>query len=219
MLATKEKNKAAKKPRVMVDASGIEVPAAYVPKYDKLRDREVRKLVRIFEDERKRLEGVMRTALETVEKIKEARGEGVAERGNFQVCSFDGLARVEIVTRYGILLDDRALEAKRMMVEYVMAGLADVKDHNHRQAVLQVITDTFTPARNGCLRANMVVRLLNYKIMAKEWQAACAVLREAMTTSRSKSYINVATRRTHQDEWRTIRLDLADCWPAGYTVE
>lgn len=212
-------NIATEKQKRMMDASGEMVPVKYVPAYDRLRDREVRRVVKAFSAERERLEKLMGKVLGTVEKLKVARGIGVAGKGNIQFSSFDNLMRVEIVTRYKIELDDRALQAKQMMVDYVMAGLKDVKDHNHKQAALQLINDTFTPTKSGCLRSNMVVRLLNYRIVAREWQAACAVLREAMVTSRSKSYLNVSTRESHQGEWSTIRLDLADCWPLGFVVE
>ena len=207
-----------KEVRMMVDPAGFAIPRNRVSKYDRLRDREVRRLTKAFAAERLRMEGLMGKVLESIERVKAERGTGVAERGNIQFSSFDNLMRVEVVTRYKIELDDRALDAKRMMVDYVTKGLDDVKDAQHRQAVLALITDTFTPTRGGCLRANMVVRLLNYKIMAKEWQSACAVLREAMETYRSKSYVNVSTRESHQDDWSTIRLDLADCWPAGFVV-
>lgn len=203
----------------MMDGSGNWVPVKWVPKYDKLRDREVRRMVKAFDAERARLEGLMDKVLATVQKLKKARGTGIAEKGNIMFSSFDNLARVEIVTRYRIELDDRAMLAKKMMLDYVNECLADVKNGDERVAVMQIITDAFTPNRGGCLRANMVVRVLNYKIRAKAWRAACDVLRDAMSTSRSKSYVNVSTRESQQSDWSVIKLDIADCWPEGFVVE
>lgn len=203
----------------MIGPGGESVPIGWVPAYDKLRDRKVRQVVKMYHDERERLETLMVKSLAVVQEIMQARGNGIAERGNFQVSSFDNLMRVEIVTRYKIELDDRALKAKQMMLAYINECLADVKKSDEKIALLAIITDAFTPTSGGCLRANMVVRLLNYKIRAKAWQDACEVLRQAMVTNRVKSYINVSTRATHQDEWSVIRLDIADCWPEGFVVE
>lgn len=203
----------------MIGPGGEIVPVAWVPAYDKLRDRKVRQVVKLYQAERERLEELMVKSLAVVQEIMQARGNGIAERGNFQVSSFDNLMRIEIVTRYKIELDDRALKAKQMMLAYINECMADVKNSDQRIAMMQIITDAFTPASGGCLRANMVVRLLNYKIRAKAWQDACEVLRQAMQTNRVKSYINVSTRGTHQDEWSVIRLDIADCWPEGFVVE
>lgn len=202
-------------PGKMIDASGDQVPLKWVPAYDQLRDRKVKQLVKLFDNERKRLEGCMDKALKIVEEISEARGAGIAERGNFQASSFDNLCRVEVVTRYRIELDDRALQAKQMMLDYVKEGLVDVKDAGHRELLLQLINDTFTSTNGKTLKAAMVIKLLNYKITAKRWREACDVLRSAMQSHRAKSYINVSVRDGHQAEWQTIKLDLADCWPEG----
>lgn len=203
----------------MIGPGGESVPVAWVPAYDKLRDRKVRQVVKLYQAERERLEELMVKSLAVVQEIMQARGNGIAERGNFQVSSFDNLMRIEIVTRYKIELDDRALKAKQMMLEHFNQCLTEVSKSEERIAMLQMITDTFTPTRGGALRANMVVRLLTYNFKSKLWQDACAILRQAMQTNRVKSYINVSTRGTHQDEWSVIRLDIADCWPEGFVVE
>jgi len=199
----------------MTDAAGKEVPVEYVQKFDRLRDKKVRRIVTSFTKARKALETLMAGTLAEVETLITERGVGVADRGNVQISSFDGMMRVEIVTRYSIILDDRAIEARRMMRAYLGQGLEQIHDFGPRQAALALVDDAFTPSRAGSLRTAMVQRLLNLKIIAPEWRDACEVLRSAMETYRGKSYLNVSVRPSRQQDWETIRLDIADCWPAG----
>lgn len=205
-----------KKVRMIADSTGYPVPVANVDKYDLQADREVRKVVKTFAAERSRLEALMVQVIEVIKKLVEVRGIGVADRGNMQFSTYDRMMRLKVVTDYSMELDDRAKDARRMMMAIATEGIEEVKNFAGKQAMLAFIEDVFTPNKSGFIRSGMVWRLLKLKIMLPGWQEACAVLRSSMDTHRSKSYITVATRGSYQDDWVTLRLDIADCWPDGF---
>jgi len=213
-MATKPKKKNRRGvPAYLVDQTGASIPKKYVNDYDIERQMELESIVKDWRSERERLEKLAEKTKESAKYLEDLRGTGMAERGNMQITSLDGLMQIEITTSWRIVLDDRAIEAKHAMVAYVKKGLGDVKDFAHRQAVLAIIEDTFTPTKAGCLRNGMVVRLLNYKIINKEWQDACTLLRSAMQTQRGKSYLKVNVRPSTNADWEMIRLDMNSCLP------
>ena len=216
-MTTKKTQKPKKKqrrgvPDYFVDQKGDNVPKKYVQDYDMERQLELESVVKGWLAERERLEKLLERTMESATYLEGLRGTAMAERGNMQITSFDGLMQLEITTAWNIVLDDRAIEAKHAMVAYLKKSLGDVKTFEDHQAILAVIEDTFTPTKGGCLRNAMVVRLLNFKILAQEWQDACTKLRAAMQTIRGKSYLRVNTRPSIQGEWQMIRLDINSCF-------
>lgn len=206
-------------PAYLVDQNGERIPRKYVSDYDIERQMELESNVKEWLAERERLENLAEKTIQSAKYLEALRGTGMAERGNMQITSLDGLKQMEIVTAWRIELDDRATEAKHAMVEYVKKGLEEVKDPSAKQTLLAIIKDTFTPTRSGCLRNAMVVRLLNYNIKAKEWQDACALLRSAMQSIRGKTYLRINVRKSINDDWQMIRLDMNDCLPDLHTQE
>lgn len=205
-----------KRIRMIKDSTGYPVPVSNVDKYDLLADREVNRVVKMFEDERTRLEQLMLRVVEIVKKLVIARGSGVADRGNMQFTSYNRLLRLKVVTDYTLELNDRAKVARQMMMAVATSGLEDVKNFASKQTLLAFIEDVFTPNTSGFIRSGMVWRLLKLKVVSKDWEEACQVLRSSMETHRNKSYLNVSTRESCQGEWVTIRLELSDCWPVGF---
>jgi len=206
-------------PAYLVDQNGERIPRKYVSDYDIERQMELESNVKEWLAERERLENLAEKTVQSAKYLEALRGTGMAERGNMQITSLDGLKQMEIVTAWRIELDDRATEAKHAMVEYAKKGLEEVKDPSAKQTLLAIIKDTFTPTRSGCLRNAMVVRLLNYNIQAKEWQDACALLRSAMQSIRGKTYLRINVRKSINDDWQMIRLDMNDCLPDLHTQE
>jgi len=214
MMMTKEVG--GKKVRMITDSTGYPVPVANVDKYDLLADREVRKVVKAFAAERGRLDQLMRKVIDAIKKLVEERGSGVADRGNMQFSTYDRLMRINVVTDYSMELDDRAKQAREMMMAVATKGLQDVKGFASKQVLMAFIGDAFEKNKKGFVRTGMVWRLLKLKVIDHDWQAACAMLLSSMNTHRSKSYVTVATRESYQSDWVTLRLEWSDCWPEGF---
>lgn len=206
-----------KKERTMIDAMGNTVPLRYVTQYDKARDAGVRRIHARWVKARAYLERVMADSLSDLDKIATARGEAgtdVAEKGNIQVSSFDGSITVGLVVRYEIHLDERVMQARDLMIEYTR-GIAAKLDGDDAQALLVFIDEAFQASRSGALSVSRVLSLMRRNILAPQWQEAKRLLAESMETRRGKSYLRVESRTDRQQAPVPVRLDIADCWPAG----
>ncbi len=209
----------AKKEATMIDSMGNAVPVRYIPKYDRERDRIVKRIHARWLKARADLEKVMVETLGDLEKLAIARGEAgvqMAEKGNMQVSSFDGLTTVSINVRYEIHLDDRVKQARDLMLEYAKS-LASQLGGEDAQALLELIDEAFQATRSGSLSVARVLSLMRRNITAPKWQHAKKLLEESMETRRGKSYVRVEQRPSRQHDPIPVRLDIADCWPDNAT--
>lgn len=51
------------------------------------------------------------------------------------------------------------------------------------------------------------------EIQNSKWIAAKAILQDAIKPQKGKRYLICAIRKNTQEEFKRIRLDIADCWP------
>lgn len=209
----KKETKTSKTMKTMMDAAGNEVPAIYVKKYDKLRDKLVRKIETRWEKARVQLEAVMAETLADVEELTKARtdetGVTMADKGNFRVSSFDGNSAVELRQSYRIYLDDRVKEAQKIMIEWA-AGIADqIEDSRPRALMMQLIQEAFSANASGSLPVGKILSLLHRDIPAR----AKKLLEDAITPEKGKCYITVMKRQSRQHDMERIALDISDCWP------
>lgn len=204
--------------QTMTDAMGVEVPIQYVAKYDRLRDKAVRRIHARFEKARRMLEELVAASLDDIAEIQEARlaecGVGVAAKGNFSVTTFDGAIEVSIDQTYNVLLDDRVKTARDIMLGYAKK-LIDKIGGSDGAALLQIVEEAFAADKAGRLSMARVLSLCRRNIQAPEWVQAKRMLTESMQTEKSRAYLRCKVRPTPQHERRQIRLDLADCWPTN----
>ena len=76
--------------KVWIDGRGQEVPSSYVSKYDKARDRAVRRVVAGAQRLRGQIEAFMADAVATMDGLAGIK-EDLGKRGNFSARSFDAL--------------------------------------------------------------------------------------------------------------------------------
>ena len=198
------------KRKTMVDARGQEVPVQYVTAYDKAKDRTVRRI----EANARKLRGQMEAFLaDAVKAMGELSGlkESLGDRGNFSARSFDGMIQISIRQAWNIRLDERTAKARELMMDYACRELA--KAGSGAFLLQQMIEAAFKVDRLGFLPRREVTRLLSYKVDDEKWNEGTAILRECQTTEKGKRYLIVETRKTTQDDFKVLRLDIADCWP------
>ena len=196
--------------KVWIDGRGQEVPAGYVGKYDKAKDRAVRHILAGAEKLRATMEAFMRDAIATMDGLAEMK-ESLGERGNFSARSFDALIEVSIKQQYNVRLDGRVQKARELMLDYATRELAKAGDGAF--LLKQMIDAAFKPDRNGFLPRSEINKLLRYHVKDATWNEGAALLREALTTEAGKRYLRVSRRSATSADFRPIRLDIADCWP------
>lgn len=201
---------------VMIDSNGQSVPVRYVSRFDKLRDRKVGALVKRWQKQRQALQAEMARTLADLEGLLQAReketGAGQADRGNFRVSSFDGNAAVELRQQYRIYLDERVLEARRIMLEWG-TGMVSEDDATKRRVILALIEEAFSASSSGALPIGKILSLLKHDFPGKEWARAKKLLVESMKPERGKCYVAVSVRPSRQHDFARVKLDIADCWP------
>ena len=203
----------AKAQKVWVDGRGQEVPASYVSKYDKARDRAVRHVVAGAQRLRGQIEAFMADAVATMGALAGVRDGDLGRRGNFSARSFDALLQVSIRQQWHISLDERVARARELMLDYAGRELARAGDGAF--LLRQMIEAAFKVDRAGFLPRSEVARLLSYRVDDAKWNEGADILRRAQTTERGKQYIAVETRPDLNRDFRPIRLDVADCWPSA----
>lgn len=201
---------APKQQKVWIDGRGQEVPAGYVKAYDKARDRAVRRILAGALKLRAQMEAFMADAVKTMDALAQTK-ETLGERGNFSARSFDALIEVSIKQQYNIRLDSRVQKARELMLEYAERELERAGEGTF--LLRQMIEAAFKPDRNGFLPRTEINKLLSYRVADATWNEGAQILREALTTEAGKRYLKVARRGSLQDDFRPIRLDIADCWP------
>ena len=201
---------ATKKENLWTDINGDQVPAKYVSKFDKARDAVSRRIYKRFLAGRKVLEQIVRESIEDLDGLMKLK-ESVGSKGNFQTSSFDGLIQVSIDQQYNIQLDERVARARELMLEYVNSELSRLdKDTTFLR---KLVEDSFRANAKGYLPIASILKLTRYEVKDKRWGEARGILQDAMKPVPGKRYLNCRVRNTPQQDFKTIRLDLADCWP------
>ena len=201
---------ATKPMKTMTDARGQEVPITYVAAYDKAKDRVVRRI----EANARKLKAQMQAFLsDAVKAMTELSGlkESLGDRGNFSARSFDAKIQVSIRQSWNIRLDERTAKARELMMDYACRELE--KAGSGAYLLQQMIEAAFKVDRLGFMPRREVAKLLSYKVNDAKWNEGAAILKECQTTEKGKRYLIVETRKTSQDDFKQLRLDIADCWP------
>ena len=133
----------------MRDSNGNDIPLKYVSKYDKAKDKAVRKVLARFLRARELLEGVVAETIAELDALAKTK-ESVGEKGNFSARSFDGLIQVSIRQQYNIFLDERVVKARELMLGYVEKVLAKVGG-NDAQALRLIVAEAFKANAQGFL--------------------------------------------------------------------
>lgn len=195
----------------MRDSLGNDIPLKYVSAYDRLRDRMTRRVLARFVKARGVLESVVKDSIADLDTLKGGR-EKLGEKGNFQASSFDGLIKVAIKQQYNIRLDERVVRARELMLEYVN-GVLDRVSGVDVSALRLLVEAAFKANSQGYLSTGKVLALLRMEVNSEKWRQAKQILQDALKPERGKQYLVCEVRRSAQDDFRPIRLDLADCWP------
>jgi hypothetical protein len=194
----------------MRDSNGNDIPLKYVSKYDKAKDKAVRKILARFVKARHALESVV---AETVAELNElaATKESVGAKGNFSARSFDALVQVEIRQQYNIQLDERVARARELMLDYVRSEIESL--NKDTTFLRKLVEDSFRANEKGYLPISSILKLMRYEVKDARWNEARGILQDAITPVAGKRYLVCSVRDNTQQDFKAIRLDLADCWP------
>ena len=195
----------------MRDSNGNDIPLKYVSKYDKAKDRAVRKVLARFLKARGMLEGVVAETIAELEALADTK-ERLGVKGNFSASSFDGLVQVSIRQQYNIYLDERVVKARELMISYVERVLAKVGG-NDAAALRLIVAEAFKANAQGFLSTGKIMSLRRMEIDNPDWREAKRILQDAIRPQKGKRYLVCERRANTQQDFKPVRLDIADCWP------
>ncbi len=192
-----------------IDAKGDHIPMKYVDPVSKKRDVMVEKL--------------HREAIKAQERLRKFKGDVTAEigkyldwlattngeeslnpGGNYSLDSFSGNLRIQVKVNKVIRFDERLALAKQKIDR--CAERWSVGANENLQVV---VTQAFALDKKGNVDTGRILGLRTWKIKDKEWKEAMDLITEAITVTGTREYLLFMVKDTPEDEWRTIRLDLA----------
>ena len=197
--------------QTMRDSNGNDIPLKYVSKYDKAKDKTVRRILARFLKARAMLEGVVAETIAELDARAQTK-ESVGAKGNFSARSFDALIQVSIRQQYNVFLDERVVRARDLMLGYVESVLAKVGG-NDAAALRLIVAEAFKANAQGFLSTGKVMSLLRMEIDNADWREAKRILQAAIKPQKGKRYLVCERRSSTQGDFEAVRLDIADCWP------
>ena len=193
-----------------LNASGQAVPAKYVPKQDKLRDKLVE---RQFANAVKLHDRIAKFKAEVAEAIDDYLTTlfdefdvEPTEGGNYTLTNFSGDIQVAVkVQRYHTF--DERIEAAKKIVDECLDDWSQGANDNLRV----IVNDAFRVHDKRGLDVKAILTLRNYKIKDKtgRWSQAMELIGESLKVTRSRAYLQFRRRPTIKDDWETVPLDIA----------
>mgnify|MGYP001161987544 CR=1 FL=1 len=185
--------KKSKKEQKFVDANGIEIPAKYVSKLDKERDRLVRKYAAKAVILSKKLEEYKYELLEECDKhyqnILEENNIKSAGKGNYTLTTFDKSYKIEISVQENISCDDTIVIAQAKLNEYL-----DLITKNTTDDLRQIVNSAFQ-TRKGQLDVKRIISLFRLNINHPLWKEAMELLKKSLSRNISKRYVKIWERQ------------------------
>jgi len=194
---------------MMTDASDRLVPIDMVKPQHKLEDEVVRKVIgfafdlsaqigRFLEHTMIDLDGFDALLAQEYEVTKGGK------KGNRTYQSYDGLYKVQVQIADRIDFGPELQVAKKLFDECMNEWSAD------SPAPLQaIVTRAFSTDKEGRINRADLFSLLRHDIEDERWQRAMGAIRDAMRVTGSKQYVRFYHRRSVEDRWQAITIDLA----------
>lgn len=125
-------------------------------------------------------------------------------KGNLKLVNHDETSRLRIAIADRIVFTEQLQAAKKLFDEIVAENSEGLND------VIKVLIDgVFKVDKAGKIDAKKVFELRKYSINHPKWVLAMKAINDSIKVVGSKSYIQLATRESADDEWQTLNLDLS----------
>lgn len=182
------------------------VPAPYVPKLDKEKERTALKVYSKASDLSVRLAEFKADALEACDKIydKMLRDNNVStgKKGNYTVTSFDKVYKIEVNVSERIEFDDQIQVAQAKINEYL-----EEKTEGIDNDLIQIINQAFKTTK-GQMDTKSVLGLFQLKITHKKWREAMELIKQSISRNTSKRYMRI-WKKDDNGEYRSVELNFS----------
>jgi len=138
-----------------------------------------------------------------VEKYEAPRKGG--KKGNVTFLSFDGLMKVEVRLADNLSFGPELQTAKTLIDECINEWAADAN-----APIRLLVNRAFRVDQEGKIDRNAILGLRNVEILDERWQRAMDAITASIRVIGRKTYFRFGRRRTVEDAWENITIDLAD---------
>lgn len=189
-----------------IDLNGNEVPAQYVPKLDKDRERVTLKHLARAKKLSEQLEKFKTELLEECDAVYEQmltdNNVSGNSKGGFSISTFDRAAKIEISVQERIEFDDLISVAHEKIKLYLADKMQGVDAD-----LQQIITQAFE-TRKGRMDVKRILGLFRLKINHPLWLEAMELIKNSITRNNSKRYARIWEKDAN-GEYKNIELNFS----------
>lgn len=189
-----------------VDLNGNKVPAQYVPKLDKDRERVTLKHLAKAKKLSEQLEQFKMELLSDCDAVYDnmlAENNVPAQsKGGFSLSTFDRSAKIEISIQDRIEFDDLISVAHEKIKQYLEDKMQGV-DHDLQQIINQAFE-----TRKGRMDVKRILGLFRLQIKHPLWNEAMELIKKSISRNTSKRYARIWEKDVN-GEYRNIELNFS----------
>lgn len=125
-------------------------------------------------------------------------------KGNVSFQTYDGLTKVQISVQDRLSFGPELLAAKAKFDEFIKQ-----ESKNASHTVKLLLNQAFQLDKEGRINRGKLFALKNFKLDDPLWSEGIRALNDAVTIESTKSYIRIHRRRSVEDAWQPVNLDIA----------
>lgn len=189
-----------------INHKGQEVPAAYVPKLDKQKERLTEKLLKKATDLNKKLTTFKADALSELDdfyaKLLQSNNVKSDGKGNYSITSFSKNIKIEVSVSERIEFDEQIEIAQIKINEYISSKTEGIDND-----LLQLINQAFQTTK-GKMDTKRILGLFSLKITAAKWIEAMELIKASMSRNTSKRYLRI-WKKDAEGQYHSVDLNFS----------
>ena len=193
-------------PKIYITPDGKEIPAKYVSKIDKDKDRIANKYFKKAKSISERLQALKNELLAETdalyEKMLNDENVRTGKKGNYSISSFDKSIKIEVNIQNRIEFDDQINVAQTLINEYIAS-----KTKEADRELAELINSAFQTTK-GRLDTKRILGLFKLKINHPKWTQAMELIKKSISTNNSKRYVRI-WHKDKNGEYRIVELNFS----------
>lgn len=193
----------------MANAKGHLIPVDKVKPVDKLRDEEVKtmiKVAKVLREDMQRAKRRLFASFNDLVALSAQEYEVVlgGKKGNTTLLSFDGRYKVQLAVSENIVFDERLQIAKHLIDECLTDWTQNASDN-----IKAIINQAFQVDKEGKISTHRVLSLRSLDINDDNWLRAMDAISDAIQVTDTKEYIRFY-ERDEQGAYHQVSLDFSN---------
>ena len=193
----------------MTDQSGKLVPVALIKETDKLMDQTVRTMMGFASALSAQIARFKGHCFDDVGALQDLLAEKYGTKvggakGNITLTNFDGTMKVTVQVQEQLTFGPE-LQAAKALVDECIEGWSEGASDNIRA----LVNHAFQVDKEGQINRAALFQLRRIEIDDDRWKRAMEAVTDSMRVSGSATYVRFYQRKTPQDRWQAVSIDLA----------